>query len=414
MACGYFLHRDHAVTLYEQNDYVGGHTNTVSVEEDGREVYIDTGFMVYNEVTYPNLTRLFGELNVPTRPTSMSFSVQHVPSGLEFCGSGLDGLFAQRKNIYSPSFIALLRQVNRFNKQSLEVLENKQFEHFTLAEYAEHRGYSNTFLQKYLIPMSSAVWSTPPDLMLDFPAVTLVRFFKNHGFLGLNSQHQWRTVVEGSKTYRDLLIAPFLKNIRLGDPAMTIKRERGRATVTTRGGDAASYDRVILACHGDQALRLLNEPTAMERSLLGSFRYQENLATLHTDDSVMPKKKRAWSSWNYRIDAGRDGLPAPSTVYYMNSLQQVSTKKAYFVSINDPGNIHPAKVLKEIKYEHPLFSLAAIAAQTELNKLNENTVVNFCGSYFKYGFHEDALTSAIELCGTITHGKTWSDGRPHR
>ena len=217
MACGHYLHEKYDIKLFEKNNYVGGHTNTLTIDEDGEDIRIDSGFIVYNEATYPNLTRLFKELNVETKPTSMSFSVQHVPSGLEFSGTGINGLFSQRKNIFNLKFIRLLTEINRFNNESIEILEDPKYEEYTLLDYASEKKFSEDFLIKYLIPMSSAVWSTQPELMLKFPAVTLVRFFKNHGFMGLNTQHQWRTVVNGSQAYREKLIKPFKNDIVIND-----------------------------------------------------------------------------------------------------------------------------------------------------------------------------------------------------
>jgi predicted NAD/FAD-binding protein len=375
--------------------------------EDFKPVRIDTGFIVYNEVTYPNLTRLFAKLGVETRPSKMSFSVQHVPSGLEYCGSGLNGIFAQRKNLVNLRFLSLLKQINRFNKQCLEVLDNDHYGSYTLSDYVREKDYASNFLDDYLVPMSSAIWSTPPERMLDFPAVTLVRFFKNHGLLGLNTQHPWRTVVNGSWSYRDKLIAPFRNNISVNRAAARVARENGKAIVFDVNGGRAVYDRVIFACHADQALNLLAAPTEAESRLLGAFNYQANTATLHTDASVMPKTKRAWSSWNYRLGHASEGNAAPSTVYYMNSLQRVSQKQDYFISLNDRGTIDPKKVIFQIEYEHPIFSPRAIAAQKELHTLNQQGVTYFCGSYFNYGFHEDAFTSAINLCGALTGRNVW-------
>lgn len=404
MACGHLLKEKYDITFYEQNDYVGGHTNTVTVDEDGAPVHIDTGFMVFNHVTYPLLTKLFNELNVPAMETSMSFSVQHVPSGLEYCGSGLNGLFAQRKNIFNASFVKMLMQISRFNSQSIKILDDEKYASWTLAQYVREMGFGEDMLYKYLIPMSAAVWSTPMDLMLEFPAVTLIRFFKNHGFLGLNTQHQWYTVKGGSRMYRDKIISPFRNRIHINRAAVQITKENDEATVHAIDGSSVVFDKVILACHADQALRLLATPSKEEQRLLGNFHYQANIALLHTDESIMPKTKRAWSSWNYRIDE-KNGQLMPSTVYWMNSLQKVSQKKNYFVSINDPGNVHESKVLKQIAYEHPLFSIEAIKAQKELPLLNKKGPVYFCGSYFRYGFHEDALMSSLDLCRNLLEEK---------
>jgi len=407
MGCGHFLHRNHDVALFEQNEYVGGHTNTVTVDEEGTPIPIDTGFMVYNEVTYPHLTRLFGELGVPTMETSMSFSVQHVPSGLEFSGSGLNGLFGQRRNLFSPSFYRLLRNVSRFNKEASEILDDPRYLDYTLDRYVAEKGYSADFLHRYLIPMSSAVWSTPPDKMLNFPAMTLVRFFKNHGFLGLDTQHQWRTVSGGSRVYRDLMIAPFKDKIHVRTPVRRVLRQAEQVVVETSDGSRRLFDKVIFASHADQTLAILGDATEHEHRLLDKFKYQTNVATLHTDTCVMPGNRRIWSSWNYRIITDADGRVRPSTIYYMNSLQKVSRKKDYFVSIDDPGTVRPDRILKTITYEHPLYTPQAAAAQRELASLNENGPVYFCGSYFRYGFHEDALASAIQLCERIIGGNVW-------
>jgi uncharacterized protein len=409
LGCAHFLREKFHLTIYEKGEYAGGHTNTVSVEEENRPVPIDTGFMVFNEVTYPNLTRLFRELGVAVKPAPMSFSVQHLPTGLEFCGSSLNHLFAQRKNLVNPRFWRMILQINRFNAGAMAALSDPKFENYTLGQYVSEGGYGDDFLNFYLVPMSSAVWSTPPELMLEFPAVTLLRFFHNHGFLGLHTQHPWLTVVNGAQAYVSKITAPFRDRIQLQRKAAKIVRENGSVKVIDEDGAAASFDKVILACHGDQALEILADADGREKQLLGEFKYQPNLATLHTDDSVMPRTKRCWASWNYRVDFDAAGKICPSTIYWMNSLQGVSQRQNYFVSINGAGKIHPDSVLKRIQYEHPVFSLGAIKAQTELPSMNQRpTNVYFCGSYFKYGFHEDAFTSALELCRVLTGERIWA------
>lgn len=400
MGCGHFIQNRADITFYEKNDYVGGHTNTITVDEDGRPVYIDTGFMVFNHETYPNLTKLFKDLNVDTFKTSMSFSVQYMPDKLEYCGSGLNGLFAQRKNIFSLRHIKMLKQIARFNAESIKIKDDPAYANHSLKQYIEEKGFGDDMLWRYLVPMSAAVWSTPMDKMTDFPAQTLIRFFYNHGFLGLNTQHQWYTVTKGSKSYRDIIMAPFKDKVRVNDPVVKVQRKNGKAVVITKSGATEEYDKVIIASHGDQALGMLAEPTADEQRLLQYFKYQTNIATLHTDDAVMPKNKRVWSSWNYRVEE-KQGKTYASTIYWMNSLQNVSKKKNYYVSINDPGSVDEKKIIKTIEYEHPLFDVNAVKAQAELSKLNQTGPVYFCGSYFKYGFHEDALKSAVELCETI-------------
>lgn len=397
MGCAHFLQNVADLTIYEQNDYIGGHTNTITLDEGGKPVYIDTGFMVFNYKTYPNLCKLFDEIKAPVKKTDMSFSVQHVPSGLEYSGSSINHLFAQRKNIFSPKYIKMLMQIGRFNKESVKILDDPKYANYSIGQYVREFKFGEEMLWKYLVPMSSAVWSTPMSEMLDFPAVTLVRFFLNHGFLGLDTQHQWYTLHNGSQSYRELLIQPFKDKIHIGRKALKVIRQGEKTVVYASDGSSEVFDRVIMATHGDQALQLLDEPTAAEQRLLSAFKYQYNKAVLHTDEAIMPKAKLAWSSWNYRIEE-RDMVPIPSTIYWMNQLQQVSDKVNYFVSVNPHEGINEQKIIREIDYEHPLFDLGAINAQTELHKLNEAGPVYFCGSYFKYGFHEDAFASAVQLC----------------
>lgn len=401
MGCGHLLKEKYDLTLFEQNDYIGGHTNTISVDEEGKHVHMDTGFMVFNYVTYPYLCKLFDEIKAPVKKTNMSFSVQHVPSGLEYCGSGLGGLFAQKKNIFNWRYIRMLRQIARFNEESVKILDKEEYRNHSVRQYMKESGYGEDMLWKYLVPMSSAVWSTPMELMLEFPIVTLVRFFQNHGFLGLNTQHQWYTLVNGSESYKKILIAPFRERIVVGNAAKSVRREGDKAIVITRDGAEHVFDKVIIAAHGDEALGLLEQPTGEEYRLLSCFKYQENVAAVHTDESVMPKTRSTWSSWNYRIEE-RNGVQVPTTIYWMNSLQGVSEKKNYFVSINPiEGSIHPAKLIRTINYTHPLFDVPAMQAQDELPRLNASGPVYYCGSYFRYGFHEDAYMSAVELCSKL-------------
>ncbi|MGZ4060583.1 MAG: NAD(P)/FAD-dependent oxidoreductase [Bacteroidia bacterium] len=401
MGCGHFLHKKYDITFFEQNNYVGGHTNTITVNEDGKDIFIDTGFMVFNFETYPNLCKLFDEIKAPIKKTDMSFSVQHTESGLEYCGSGLNGLFAQRKNIFNISYIKMLMQITRFNKESINILDNPKYANYSLGQYIKEFGFSDDMLWKYLVPMSSAVWSTPMEQMLDFPAVSLIRFFKNHGFLGLNTQHQWYTLQNGSQAYREILIRPFKDKIQTNNGAVKVIRKDSKAIVHTSNGAIEEFDKVIFASHADETLKLIHEPTTDEQRLLSNFKYQYNSATVHTDELIMPKNKKVWSSWNYRIET-RAEKNIPTTIYWMNSLQGVSDKKNYFVSINAiPGSIDKKKILKEIDYTHPLFDVPAMQAQNELQKLNEKGPLYYCGSYFKYGFHEDAFASAVELCKNL-------------
>ena len=411
LSCAHFLHSRYDLTLFEQNDYPGGHTNTVTIDEEGRAVPIDTGFMVYNEVTYPNLTRLFRELDVKTKPTSMSFSVRHQPSGIEYNGAGLNRLFGQRRNLLRPRFWRLLSSMNRFNSEAIPALEDPQFSTHTIRRYVAERGYGDDFLNLFLVPMSSAVWSTPPDRMLDFPAVTLLRFFHNHGFLGLHTHHPWRTLDGGAKSYVAKMSAPWRNRLSLNSKAVKVSRRPGSVRVVTAEGAEGRFDKVILASHADETLRLLTDPTPVEHHLLSQFQYQHNTATLHTDSSFMPRTRACWASWNYRIDQEPDGRTHASTHYWMNSLQGVSRRRNYFVSLNSHDRVAPGAVLRRIEYHHPLFNLGAIAAQKELpglNRLSADQTTFFCGSYFKYGFHEDAFTSGLECARAVSGEPIWT------
>ena len=408
LGCAYFLQQRYQLTLYEKSDYVGGHSHTVSVNDEHGPVPIDTGFMTYNEVTYPNLTRLFRELGVASRPSSMSFSVQHMAGNLEFSGSSLNHLFAQRRNLFKPEFWRMLLQINRFNQEAAALIESPGEPSLSLGEYVRERDYGDQFLNYYLLPMSCAVWSTPPDRMLQFPAVTLLRFFHNHGFLGLHTQHDWLTVRGGVRTYVDKLIAPFRDRIYLKRGAVAVRRAAGRVRVTDQSGHTAPYDHVILACHADQALQMLGDADDHEHAVLGQFKYQPNTALLHTDARVMPRTARCWSSWNYRVNHDADGRVEPSTIYWINRLQGIDAQRNYFISINGEETLRPQNVLQRIAYEHPLFNDGAIRAQQELPRLNQRrTGVYLCGSYFRYGFHEDAFSSALQLSRQLVE-HAWS------
>jgi uncharacterized protein len=414
LGCAHFLHRDFDITVFERNDYAGGHTNTVCAHEPGtgREVPIDTGFMVFNRVTYPLLCRLFAELDVPVKPTDMSFGVRDRESGMEWCGSSLNHLFAQRRNLFSPRFVRMLLRIDRFNREALAALDDPETTRLTLGDYVRRGGYGQDFLDLYLVPMSSAVWSTPPEQMLQFPAATLLRFFHNHGFLGLSTQHQWWTVDGGAREYVRRLTAPFRDRIHLRAGATRVERKPDRVRVTTADGTSHDFAKVIVAAHADHALALLGDPTVVETRLLGSFRYQKNVATLHTDTSVLPHAPLARAAWNYELVRGPDGSFSPATHYWMNRLQGVSERENYFVTINRPEAIAADRVIKRINYEHPLFDLSAVKAQRELPALNDDargsTETYFAGSYFRYGFHEDGFMSAVNLSALLLGRDPWS------
>ena len=406
LGCAHFLHQQHDITLFEAGSHIGGHTNTVAVQEGDHEVCMDTGFMVYNEVTYPHLTRLFKELNVPTKKTDMSFSVQHGPSGVEWNGGGFNTLFAQRKNLFNLRHWRFLMQLNRFNGEAVAALNEPQYQTMTLDEYVAARGYGQDFIDRYLVPMGGAVWSMPPDKMLQFPAITLLRFWHNHGFLGLHTQHQWRTVDGGSREYVKRMIPPFADRIHLNTPVQSVGRMADHVEITTDRFGTQRFDKVIMASHADQSLRLLADATDRERAVLSPFKYQANKTHLHTSAQFMPKTARCWAAWNYQSKALPSGGVSTTTHYWMNRLQGVSDKVNYFVSLNT--DVPADRVCQEIDYEHPLFDLKAIAAQQEVPKLNATSErTYFVGAWTRYGFHEDGLLSAVNLCTQLMGGDPW-------
>jgi predicted NAD/FAD-binding protein len=407
MASAWFLSREHDVTVFEKDDRVGGHSHTVMVDEGHGQIPVDTGFMVYNEVTYPLLTRLFRELDVVTKPTSMSFSVQHVGEGLEFNGGSLNLLFGQRKNLLNLRYWRMLAQIARFNSETVEELGNAAFGDMSLRDYVKARGYGDDFLRWYLSPMAAAVWSSPPERIDEFPARTLMRFWHNHGFLGLDTQHPWRTVSGGSRCYVEKLTQPFEQNIHRGAGVRAVSHASHGVHVILNDGSHHQFDRVVIAAHGDQALRMTADPTGLESELLGRFRYQENEALLHTDPRFMPKTRRCWASWNYRIEAGGK---LHSTHYWMNELQGVSEHEQYFVSINPSSRPAGEFIKRRLVYEHPLFDLEAVAAQDRLPALHaagDETGRYFCGAWQRYGFHEDGLWSAVNVCEQILGKDPW-------
>jgi len=413
LACAYFLSRNsgYQVTLFEKEKRLGGHSHTLMVKEGDQMLPIDSGFMVYNEVTYPLLTRLFNELGVATKPTTMSFSVQHRGDHIEYNGASLDLLFVQRRNLLRPRYWKMLASIARFHRESIEELNNPCFGEMSLRDYVNARGYGEDFLQWYLSPMAAAVWSSPPERIEEFPARTLLRFWHNHGFMGRHTHHPWRTVVGGSRSYVEKLSAPFAQNIHQAASIEKITTLANGIQMTFKDGRCRLFDRVILAVHGDQTLGLIDHPTVLEKEILSCFHYQKNEVYLHTDPQFMPQYTRAWASWNYRIDCDKDQKKHYSTHYWMNELQGVSQKENYFVSVNPPM-IPKEKFLKYyLPYEHPLFDLKAIGAQKHLSKLHsagEETKRYFAGAWQRYGFHEDGLLSAVHVCEKILGKDPWT------
>ena len=407
LGCAHFLQHRYQLTVYEKNDYVGGHTNTVSVDDALGRAPVDTGFMTYNEITYPNLTRLFRELAVETRPSSMSFSVQHLPSGLEFSGSSLNHLFGQRRNLLRPGFWRMLLQIDRFNREALEALKGPQHASQSIGEYVRQPRLRRVVPQ--LLPAADElrVWSTPPTRMLDFPAITLLRFYHNHGFLGLHTQHPWRTVQGGARQYVEKLIAPLRERIFLQRPVIEVRRVEDGIAVTDASGERCRYDHVILAGHADQSLRMLVDADDHERGALAAFKYHANSAFVHTDERVMPHTGRCWSSWNYPRWAKRRCVSNTLDRVLGQPAAGIQTRDNYFVSIDGEDTIAPERILQRIEYEHPTLDHTAVAAQKVLPSLNERrNGLYFCGSYFRYGFHEDAFSSALAV-SRVLEPTTW-------
>ena len=397
------------MTVFEREKHIGGHSNTVEVDENGRRVPIDTGFMVFNKVTYPYLVRLFDELRVPIKPTEMSFSVRNDELDVEYNGMGFNRVFAQRANLFRPRFLKLLAQILRFFRVANASLDDESLESMSLDEFVRHHRLGQDFLRLYLVPMSASIWSVTPGGALDFPAATLVRFFHNHGFLGVTTHHPWFTVDGGSQEYVQRLLAGVPQSHPLA-PVASVETGVDGVAVRTKDGASHTFDRVILAAHADESLAMLERPTALQEKLLRAFRYQTNETFLHTDATVMPQRKLAWASWNYRMEPGAEG-ERPSTHYWMNRLQGVSDRENYFVSLNYADRIDPAKVLWRTSYTHPIFDRAALAAQHRLPSINAESPdqrVFFAGSYFRYGFHEDALASAVQCARAVCGEDPWT------
>ncbi len=404
LTAAWLLSRRHEVTVFEAEPRIGGHTATVDVTVDGRQFAIDTGFIVFNDRTYPNFIRLLDELGVASQPTEMSFSVSNDLSGLEYAGSNLNTLFAQRGNLLRPRFWTMVRDILRFNRCAIRDLEQGRIpEGMTLGEYLERGGYSTQFRDDYLVPMGAAIWSSGTHRIDAFPVEFFIRFFRNHGLLSIDDRPQWRTIIGGSRSYLEPLKQRFATSIHTSDPVIRVVRGGEQVEVRTRSGHMGVFDQVILACHSDQALALLHEPSPAERSILESIPYQDNEVVLHTDTRVLPCARRAWSSWNYRVRAGAGELPALS--YDMNILQKIDADTTFCVTLNDTSAIAPACILGRFNYSHPVFSVEGIRAQARWSEINGPQRTWFCGAWWGNGFHEDGVTSALRVAHAL--GVDW-------
>ncbi|HET9267968.1 MAG TPA: FAD-dependent oxidoreductase [Vicinamibacterales bacterium] len=384
------LHRDHDVVVFEAGAHAGGHSDTHDVELAGRRVAVDTGFIVYNERTYPRFTALLAGLGVATQESTMSFSVRDDGTGLEYNGTSLNSLFAQRRNLLRPAFLGMVRDILRFNREAASWLDAPD-DGLTLAGLLERGRYGRAFREHYIVPMGAAIWSTSPSAMQRFPARFFVRFLHNHGMLTVNERPVWRTIRGGSRQYVERLIAPFKRRIRLETPVEWIRRRAGGVIVKPRGHEAEHFDAAFVACHSDQALALLADPDAAEREVLSAIPYQRNEAVLHTDSSLLPRRRLARAAWNYHVPS-RDGPVA--LTYDMSVLQRLGTPEPLLVTLNRGDAIDPARVLKRITYHHPLFTRASVAAQARHREINGVRRTYYCGAWWRNGFHEDGVASA--------------------
>jgi predicted NAD/FAD-binding protein len=387
------LHQQHDITVYEAGNHIGGHTHTHTIEKFGHSYEIDTGFIVYNDRTYPNFIKMLHELGVTTQASQMSFSVHDEKTGLEYNGTSLNSLFAQRRNLFRPSFISMIQDILRFNKEAPALLKADGDE-LSFGDYLKQHAYSERFINHYIIPMGSAIWSTDPAQMFAFPAKFFIRFFHNHGMLSVNDRPQWRVIQGGSARYAEKLTAGFKDKILLNTPIEQATRSETHVTVKAKNRDAETFDWVFFACHSDQALQLLGDATAKEQALLSAIPYQLNDIVLHTDASLMPKRKLAWAAWNYHLT--KKPISRSAVTYNMNILQNLSSPEPFLVTLNHTAHIDESKVIKRLQYHHPVYTPAGIAAQAQHASISGINRTCYAGAYWRNGFHEDGVYSALE------------------
>lgn len=401
LGCAYRLAQSgESVTVFEASDLIGGHTATKSVSVASGDYAIDTGFIVYNDWTYPQFISLMDELGVANRPTSMGFSVSDDRSGLEYAGNNLNTLFVQRRNLVSPKFIGMVREILRFNKVAVEDLEaGRLSDGETLEEYLERHQFSAFFRRHYLVSMASAIWSANFEESLNFPAEFFVRFFKNHGLLQVKNRPQWRVLEGGSKSYLKPLCAPFENDIRTACQIVAVAREpQQRPKLRTAQGEELTFDDIVIASHADQAIAMLSDMDDSERQILSELPYTENDVVLHTDSRVLPQRQLAWSSWNYRL---RESDCRATLTYNMNILQGISSPETFCVTLNDTQAIDPSTILGEYRYAHPQFTVKGMASQARWKEINGPRSTWFCGAYWRNGFHEDGLFSGNRVADAI-------------
>jgi predicted NAD/FAD-binding protein len=391
MVAAYRLAREHELTVFEANDCVGGHAHTVDVAHADGVTAVDTGFIVFNHRTYPRFIALLEELGVAWRPSNMSFSLRSEFTGLEYNGTSLNALFAQRRNLLRPSFLRMLADILRFNRRATSEVAGID-ERLTLGEYLEGGRYGRGFFEHYLVPMGAAIWSARPQDLIEFPARFFIEFFHKHGFFSLDDRPVWQTVVGGSRAYVERLTAPYRARIRLRTPVRSIRRLPHEVAVRTAMGEVEHFDAVVLAVHSDQALALLADSSPAERDILSAMRYQANDTVLHTDTALLPRAPLARAAWNYHVLRDRQELAA--LTYDMNILQSLPAGRPLLVTLNRTAAIDPAKILKRMTYHHPIYTPAAIAAQQRRGEISGVRRTYYCGAYWRYGFHEDGVASA--------------------
>ncbi len=390
------LSEEHEIEVFEAESYAGGHTNTVSVDVFGKRYAVDTGFMVFNDHTYPNFIRMLEHLRVSSRLSDMSFGLRCDRTGLEYQGGSLSGLFSQRRNLFRPGFYRMLREILRFNRQSIRLVESGVLDpDLTLKEYLKEGRFGRQLIEWYLIPMGSAIWSASPECFLDFPARFLLGFFHNHGLLTVRGHFQWKTIDGGAIRYIEALTRPFTDRIRLKRPVIAVQRHADRVTITAKNAEPLDFDSVVMAAHADQSLEMLNDATQCEREILGAFPYQPNDTALHVDSAPLPKCRRAWASWNYRIPK-EIGRP-PVVTYNLNRLQGHVSPDPICVTLNGTEDLDPSKILRRFQYHHPAYSPRALAAQGRWHEINGVKRTYYCGAYWGNGFHEDGVNSALAV-----------------
>ncbi len=395
----YHLRNEHEISVFEADSRIGGHTNTIDVDLAGRQYAVDTGFIVFNDRTYPNFIELLDDLGVASQASDMSFSMRNENNGLEYKGSTLNTMFAQRRNLLRPPFFRMIRDVLRFEREAPEVLEYGAAP-ISLGEFLKTRNYSAEFIEQYIIPMGAAIWSTQPVGMLAIPAAFFVRFFKNHGLLGVTDRPTWRVIKGGSNRYVEKLVEGHRDQIHLNSPVQSIRRHATHVELKIKDAAPQNFDQVFLACHSDQALQMLGDPSEAETEVLGAIKYQTNEAILHTDTSLMPRRKLAWAAWNYHVLAEQRGRVA--LTYNMNILQGLDAPEQFCVTLNNSDNINPDRVLETIQYSHPVFTEQAVAAQTRQREINGSNRTYYCGAYWRNGFHEDGVLSALNALEHFT------------